>query len=155
MDDQIKDILGLIFQLLDVKLFNNLLKRPDLYTSGCGFQIKMAVSQVESAYQKLDKKHTGAIKINFLKEACNLLIIDRHSLEEEENLKSAINILNATQVKHILLQMKPDEVSPKPISPQVQQAIEKYCERLLSSSDPAIYPDNESLIKKVLLSLFK
>ena len=41
-----------ILRFLDAQVFNTLLKRSELYTSGAGFQIKMVISNVENAYSK-------------------------------------------------------------------------------------------------------
>lgn len=41
---------------MDAQLFNALLRKPELYTAGCGFQIKIAISQVETIMGKVDKQ---------------------------------------------------------------------------------------------------
>jgi hypothetical protein len=45
-----------LFYFVDAQLLNALLKRPELYKCSAGFQIKMAISQVESSVGKVDKK---------------------------------------------------------------------------------------------------
>src|SRR5687768_12564526 len=52
-----------VLRFLDAQIFNTLLKRSELYTSGAGFQIKMVISNVENAYSKAigTEKYISAI----------------------------------------------------------------------------------------------
>jgi hypothetical protein len=59
-DSVIKHFIEQIFYFIDAQVFNTLLKRPDLFTVGHGFQIKMSISQLESALSKADK-HFAAV----------------------------------------------------------------------------------------------
>jgi hypothetical protein len=51
-----KHFLNQIFYFMDAQVFNALLKRPELYSAGNGFQISMSVSQVEATLGKVDKQ---------------------------------------------------------------------------------------------------
>jgi hypothetical protein len=48
-------VLRQLYIYLDAQLFNALLKKPALFTCKTGFQLKMAVSQVEAAAGKVNK----------------------------------------------------------------------------------------------------
>lgn len=56
-------IIECILRFLDAQVFNTLLKRSELYTSGSGFQIKMIISNVENSYSKAigAEKHLAGI----------------------------------------------------------------------------------------------
>jgi hypothetical protein len=45
-----------VFFFMDAQVFNTLLRRTDLYNATSGFQMKMAISQVEDAMGKVDKQ---------------------------------------------------------------------------------------------------
>lgn len=51
-----------ILSVVDAHLFNSLLQRPDLFTGTSGMQIKIAISQIESAVNKLDKYISNIIR---------------------------------------------------------------------------------------------
>ncbi len=51
-----------VFSYIDVQLFNGFLKQPVLYSASNAFKVKMALSQVENAVGKVDKKLMNIVR---------------------------------------------------------------------------------------------
>jgi len=102
-----------------------MLKRPNLFTCGTGFQIKIALSQVDSSISKANK-HLQAIiaqQLSFVREATNLLVMDKSMMTDFEMVKQVFPHLNVMQINHMLKNFKTDEFAPDQIPYSV---IEKY-----------------------------
>mmetsp|Transcript_8537 Transcript_8537/g.11795 ORF Transcript_8537/g.11795 Transcript_8537/m.11795 type:complete len:1108 (-) Transcript_8537:45-3368(-) len=151
-DQIIKQFLIQIFYFIDCQLFNTLLKRPDLFTCNSGFQIKMALSQVENSVSKVDKQLSGIVskQFNHIKEAVNLLLMDKTIVGDEETVKQIFSHLNLIQIKHVLDRFKPDELSPEPVPEKVKRAIDDACKR--SGSELSLELDPMKIERVNLLS---
>ena len=100
-----------IFYFMDAQVFNTLLRRPDLFTASNGFQIKMAISQVEGALGKVDKQLLSIAhsQLNHMREVADLLVLDKSIVSDETTVSQIFSHLNVVQIKHILDKFKPDE----------------------------------------------
>jgi len=124
-------IIDQILQFVDAQVFNALLQRSELYNCGQGFQIKMALSQMDSTLSKLDKKLSSHVnkELNHIKEAANLLSMDKSIMNDEEVIKTIFSHLNIFQMNHILGRFKPDEFAPEPIPVPLLMKIEETCRK--------------------------
>lgn len=65
--------------------------------------------------------------MNHLKEAINLLVMDKSIITDEETVKAVFSHLNILQIRHIVDQFKPDDLAPDTIPPKVKKSIEELC----------------------------
>ncbi|PRP88345.1 hypothetical protein PROFUN_03259 [Planoprotostelium fungivorum] len=118
-----KQFIKQMFVFLDLQLFNNLMEKPELFTCTAGFQIKMAISQVESGVTKLDKTLNFVSKnLDHIKDAVNFLVMDKSIVNDAEST-DIFATLNSVQLKHMVDSFKPDDLSPDPISESAKKTI--------------------------------
>jgi hypothetical protein len=107
-------VLSSLFDFLDVQVVNSLLKQNNL-TAGLGFQIKMSLSQFEASVVKLlarvDKAYFSSESTQFKlsNDFCNLLIMDKQSLNDLTIIYQIFSHLKLTYIKDVLEKFKPDE----------------------------------------------
>eukprot|EP01114_Cavostelium_apophysatum_P012928 TRINITY_DN3019_c0_g1_i1.p1 TRINITY_DN3019_c0_g1~~TRINITY_DN3019_c0_g1_i1.p1 ORF type:complete len:829 (+),score=208.39 TRINITY_DN3019_c0_g1_i1:148-2634(+) len=102
------------------RIFNTLLQRKELCRCGNGVMIKMGVSQLEEwalAHQKILKN--VADQLAPLRNAADLLVMNKAVLAEEQNRREACPSLNDKQILHILRSYTPDEFDSEPVHPGV------------------------------------
>jgi len=130
-----------IFFFVDAQIFNVFIKQPQLYTAGRGFQIKMALSQVDSSLSK-----QGALlsnkQLNYVKESANLLIMDKSIMSDSSIIKQIFTHLNVLQIRHIVERFKPDELAPDKTPESVKQSLKEAC---LRKENAALYLDLDPL----------
>eukprot|EP01117_Protostelium_nocturnum_P020416 TRINITY_DN916_c0_g1_i1.p1 TRINITY_DN916_c0_g1~~TRINITY_DN916_c0_g1_i1.p1 ORF type:complete len:1118 (+),score=422.97 TRINITY_DN916_c0_g1_i1:178-3531(+) len=123
-DSLVRNFVQQMFSFIDSQLFNNLIQKPDLFTCSAGFQIKMAISQVESNVSKLDKSLTFINKsLNHIKEAVNFLVMDKSIVSDADMVEQIFSHLNVIQLKHMIDRFKPDELSPDPVPEVAKKAV--------------------------------
>eukprot|EP01116_Phalansterium_solitarium_P019767 TRINITY_DN563_c0_g1_i8.p1 TRINITY_DN563_c0_g1~~TRINITY_DN563_c0_g1_i8.p1 ORF type:complete len:818 (+),score=352.88 TRINITY_DN563_c0_g1_i8:572-3025(+) len=120
-----------VFYFVDAQLFNALLSAPQLFTCNSGFQIKISLSQVESTLGKADKHLLSIANNQFghIREAANLLAMDKSLVADEEMIEQVFSSLNVVQIKHIVDRFKPDDVSPVPVDRAVRKSLEDLCQK--------------------------
>ena len=63
-------------------------------------------------------------RLSHIKEACNVLILHKDALLEEEVLRQTCSSLSMTQLHHLLTNFTPDSISPEKPSLEVKQFIQ-------------------------------
>jgi len=146
-----KHFIRQLFYFIDAQVFNALLKKPELYTAGSGFQIKMSISQVETVMGKVDKQLQSMAhqELNHIREVANLLVMDKSIVSDDATAAQIFSHINVAQIRHILEKFKPDDVAPDVVSPTVKRALDDAIKKNPSLKD-AIQLDPMA-IKKVNL----
>jgi len=118
-----------LFALIDAQLFNCLMKKTNLFRCNSGFQIKMLLSKIDSVCSKTLKQLNLNVAMShdhlgFIKEAANLLVMDKSIMGDEETRKQIFTKLNILQISYIMKYFEPDDTAPDPIPEKVKRAIE-------------------------------
>jgi hypothetical protein len=119
-------VLDQIFYYIDCQIFNLFLRQPQLFTASRGFKIKMAISQIESSLSKHSATFANK-QFNYIKEAANLLVMDKSLMSDTSLIQQIFSHLNFLQVKHIVERFKPDELSPDKTPENVKQTLRDLC----------------------------
>eukprot|EP01114_Cavostelium_apophysatum_P012934 TRINITY_DN3021_c0_g1_i6.p1 TRINITY_DN3021_c0_g1~~TRINITY_DN3021_c0_g1_i6.p1 ORF type:complete len:1113 (-),score=533.61 TRINITY_DN3021_c0_g1_i6:18-3356(-) len=119
----LKHVVTQLFFFIDAQVFNSLLSRQELFKCSAGFKIKMAISKIEAALGKVDK-HLFGNHLNHIKEAANLLIMDKSIVSDEETVANIFSHLNIKQIKQIVVSFVPDDYAPDPVPDNVKRALE-------------------------------
>ncbi|PRP74934.1 hypothetical protein PROFUN_16033, partial [Planoprotostelium fungivorum] len=120
-----------ILSVVDAHLFNSLLQRPDLFTGTSGMQIKIAISQIESAVNKLDKYISNIIRdeIVHTREAANFLATaDKSIISDPQIAHQMIPHLNPVQLKFFIDRFNSTETGsavPESVKSLVTEACKK------------------------------
>eukprot|EP01119_Soliformovum_irregulare_P025369 TRINITY_DN9371_c0_g2_i1.p1 TRINITY_DN9371_c0_g2~~TRINITY_DN9371_c0_g2_i1.p1 ORF type:complete len:718 (+),score=237.13 TRINITY_DN9371_c0_g2_i1:373-2526(+) len=120
-----------VFFQLDSIIFNGFLKKTDCFTSKFGFNMKMSISQIESAMSKVDK-HLSMVAgdhMHHTKETANLLVLDKSLLEDETTTKEIYSHLNIIQIEHIVRSFRTDEFSSEPVSRSLKADLDERASR--------------------------
>jgi len=111
---------------VDIHIFNSFLDDPQLCSAGYAVKLKMQISQIETGLAKENK----VLKTFFLeglsnsRELVNLLSLDKSMVSDPKTAKEVFPHLNVLQMKTLLQQFKPDNMSPDKIDPKVIQFLE-------------------------------
>lgn len=143
----IEYILESIFYYSDAQLFNTLIKRPNIFTCTNGFEIKVLISQIENNLSKYCNIPSQKY-FNYIKEASNLLIMDKSLVNDEETRKQIFPHLNIIQINHFIKNFKTDGNAPDPIPESVKRNLEEQCLKKNSNLSLLIDPTD---IKKINL----
>lgn len=110
-----------MFYFINARLFNSLLKEPELCTVGFGLRLKYAVSELVSwlkehmnSQENEEYKHyahTAAKYLGHVKDAANLLVLAKNYFEEESTSNLAVTFpsLSLFAIKQLLDSFLPDE----------------------------------------------
>lgn len=116
-----------LFAFIDAQLFNCLMKKTILFKCNSGFQIKMLLSKIESVCSKtlkqlnlnvalsqyviesISETDSTSDHLGFIKEAANLLVMDKSIMGDEETRKQIFTKLNILQISYIMKYFEPDE----------------------------------------------
>jgi len=150
-----EDLLSAIFYRISSQVFNTLLAsdHPDTVTIRRGFQIKMALSEIDSwAYrqsssgQELSKLIPAKIQqhFSFIKSACMVIVFATNAdiFENSDAVKDMFSPLTPHQILRILRRFHPDATAPEKVPPIVFTNVEKYAS--------ASGPQGELLLPPVL-----
>jgi len=146
-----------LFQFLDILLLNDFLRHTELYTAGNAFKIKMTISQFESLAAKVDKRiqSSASKQLNHLREAANLLVVEKSMLTDADTVAQVCTHLNLKQVKHIIDNFKPDDISPDAVPKEVLEAISAHVQKLPNldleiDADHQVFNNNSALFSLFL-----
>jgi len=101
----------------------------------------MKLSKVEGAVGKIDKQlHLISKHLLHIKDAINLLILDKKILSDEGIVQQVVGSLNIRMVDFLLQKFKPDEIAPDPVPESVKQSVaanaKKHVGKLPLELDP-------------------
>lgn len=108
-------ILAQFFHWNSVIVVNSLINIAEYCKASCGLSIKMACSHIEQwLFSKINRDGLAFIEEMLLpmKEAANVLTIDKNSFDDESLLDNVFIHLNVAQIYQILEQFITDEFSP-------------------------------------------
>ncbi|KAH3757489.1 DIL domain [Pelomyxa schiedti] len=124
---------------INARLFNQLVNQPGCCTCGKGFQIKLGLSSIEEFLYQSAFLSRARQRLDHIKQAGNLLIMDKAVLFDETIVHTAFSALNPVQLAHIVHSFKPDSLMPDPVAPSVLGRIQRLNP---SSSTPLILDPN-------------
>lgn len=133
-----------IFYYVDARLVNLLLSQRDLCTCSFGLQLKLAISQLEEwAAQAGARRETlswAREQLEPLREAANLLVVDKAVFEDEHLIGQMFSALNLHQIRHLLEMFTPDPLLPQQIPESVRRYFQKSSFYQVRSPPPARAP---------------
>ena len=127
-----EELIRRIFYRIESQVFNTLMEssREDVVTAKRGFQIKMALSEIDSWIQQSHATGTllGAAIFNIarsqlshVRAACMVLLTATNAemFQDSTLVKEMFQPLTATQIHRLLTRYHPDRSSPEPVPPSV------------------------------------
>lgn len=114
-DTVVSQVLSQIFHWTSVLVVNNIIATKNLCTATIGYSVKILFSQIEQwLFSNLSKQIVPRICDQFIimREAANVLTIDKNCFDDKDVLYSAFINLNVAQIHIILEQFQADEFSP-------------------------------------------
>jgi len=155
-----KQFVSRVFYFINARLFNALLKEPELCTVGFGLRLKYAVSELVNwvKFNMHDEENeeyahfpkTASRHLNHAKDAANLLVLAKNYFEEESvsSLATTFPTLSIFVVKQLLDSFLPDDVAPERISNAVKRKLESAVSKSSKKDgslqlDPFDFPGEE------------
>jgi len=132
----IRQFFNQVFYYASARLFNYLLKRRDLCTCGIGFQIKFAISYIEDWTMGLEADLKEIIapcldQFNLLKEAANVLVIDKSVFTDQEMTNKIFTHINVLQMKQLLELFSTDKFYQDPVPISVTKKLDMLCKQVV------------------------
>lgn len=131
-----EEIIRRVFYRIESHVFNTLLESPkdDVVTAKRGFQIKMALSEIDSWLQNTNTSGTllGAAIYNIARSqllhirAASMVLVTATNAEIFKDAQVISNLftpLTYSQVSHLMHRYKPERSSPEPVPAAALQAI--------------------------------
>eukprot|EP01125_Pyxidicula_operculata_P009778 TRINITY_DN3212_c0_g2_i3.p1 TRINITY_DN3212_c0_g2~~TRINITY_DN3212_c0_g2_i3.p1 ORF type:complete len:814 (-),score=236.69 TRINITY_DN3212_c0_g2_i3:140-2581(-) len=133
-----KSIVGYI----NIIIFNALIMRSDLCTTGTAMQIKMTISQFDSWMSgKLVKPLLGDAlsQLKLVIEAVTMLTLDKSILLHHSSVIKQISpSLTIQQVRLLVSSFQPDSLCNEPVSPKVLELLDKLCDESQETKDDVV-----------------
>jgi len=131
----IRQFFNQVFYYASARLFNYLLKRRDLCTCGIGFQVKFAISYIEDWTMGLDSELKEIIapcldQFSLLKEAANVLVIDKSVFNDQEMTHKIFTHINVLQMKQLLELFSTDKFYQDPVPSAVIKKLDMLCKQV-------------------------
>eukprot|EP01126_Amoeba_proteus_P060746 TRINITY_DN8077_c0_g2_i1.p1 TRINITY_DN8077_c0_g2~~TRINITY_DN8077_c0_g2_i1.p1 ORF type:complete len:1148 (+),score=334.16 TRINITY_DN8077_c0_g2_i1:171-3614(+) len=116
-----------IYHYTDVALFNELLRKPDMYcTAERGFHIKLILSQLDD-WKLSNLKSHAAMEISlrsigtmqFMNQVANLLVVEKAIMKDMQLINTLFPALNLDHLYYILLHFQPSHMAPNPVDSSI------------------------------------
>jgi hypothetical protein len=102
-------------------MFNAFVTRPELCTCGNGFAIRVATGQLEEWLVRDGDCFPAKKRLEHVREASNLFVMDKKILRDDETVKSVFSALNVAQLARLLECFRPDQLSKTGVDPAILQ----------------------------------
>eukprot|EP01117_Protostelium_nocturnum_P013740 TRINITY_DN515_c0_g2_i2.p1 TRINITY_DN515_c0_g2~~TRINITY_DN515_c0_g2_i2.p1 ORF type:complete len:571 (-),score=89.77 TRINITY_DN515_c0_g2_i2:135-1847(-) len=151
-------IITQIFRHIDSQLFNMLLKKTNIFKTGFGFKLKMLISRLEMATSKsikanLNTTYQSGEHLHFIKEAANLLVMDKNMMSDSDVRSQMFTHLNPVQIAYFLKYFEPDEDAPDPVPNSVKRAVDEDAKKQGNNSTmqmDSFHIENVNLVGNLL-----
>eukprot|EP01027_Heterolobosea_sp_BB2_P016795 GEZU01023862.1.p1 GENE.GEZU01023862.1~~GEZU01023862.1.p1 ORF type:complete len:684 (+),score=174.58 GEZU01023862.1:231-2282(+) len=98
-----------VLYFINSHMFNSLVTRPELCSMGHAIQMKMSVTRLEEWCDRMDLPPSTKAKLAHLRQAADIMIMNKAALVEEAVRKEVCPLLNMVQVRKLLETYHPDE----------------------------------------------
>jgi hypothetical protein len=104
-------ILEDVAHAINAHLFNTLVQRSELCTSGIGFQIKFGLSPIREWLFATNLPDPARVRdcLGHIEEAANVLVVDKRLFTNDKDVKDIFQLLNPIQILHFLSSFRTDE----------------------------------------------
>lgn len=130
---------------LNAQLFNKLVSQPELCTCGKGVQIRLGLSQIDEFLLRNGTLSAARPHLEHIKQASNLLVMDKAVLMDSSSVKTAFWALNPVQLGHLVHSFRTDDLLTEPVEGRVLE----HVPRLPASSTSPLVLDANALVLPV------
>lgn len=116
-----KQVAAQLVYCVNAGMFNAFVTRPELCTCSSGFQIRLAMSQLEDWLVRDQDAFPARKRLEHVREASNLFVMDKKILRDDEAVKAAFSALNIAQLTRLLESFRPDQLSKTGVDPAILQ----------------------------------
>jgi len=102
-----------VFYMINAYLFNTLVQKAALCTSGTGFQIKFGLSPLKEWVFSTELPSPARVRdcLGHVEEAANVLVIDKKLFSNAKDVAEIFRLLNPVQILHFLSNFQTNEAS--------------------------------------------
>ncbi|KAH3745530.1 DIL domain [Pelomyxa schiedti] len=118
-------IFSQIVHWINATIFNQLLSKPELCTCSNGFQIRLALSELEEFFKRYSTISRAAAFLEHVRQAATLLVLDKSILLDPKHSATVFGVLNSAQIFRLVQFFKPDSLSPSPVPEAVLDRVGK------------------------------
>lgn len=147
-----------VFYFINCRLFNTLLKRPELCTCGFGFNLRYAVSELTTWMRVVGLSEfeepwlQPGRQLARIQDAASVLVLSKSYFDEAKvsDLEQTLASLSIFDIKYLLDSYMPDKVSTERVPVSVKRKLEAACSKEKSPPsslelDPFALPSRRQL----------